>query len=56
MNETAGAIPGHGLHHVRKMVFNQAFRHAQHLGQLVGGESGAGQEIDDPLARGAFGG
>lgn len=40
---------------MRQVFFDLPLGNAQHLRQLMGGESSAGQEINNPLARGAFG-
>lgn len=37
------------------MVLDLPLGNAEHLGQLVRGQPGAGEQVDDPLARGPFG-
>ena len=39
-----------GLHDMRQMLFHLSFGNAEHLGQLVGRQPGAGQKLDDALA------
>ena len=39
-----------------QMVFDEAFGKAEHLGQLVGCEPGAGEQINQALPRGALDG
>lgn len=40
---------------MRQVFLDLALRNPQHLRQLMGRESSTGQEVDDPLARGALG-
>ena len=54
-DEAAGAITRERFGHVVQMVFDAPLRDAEHLGQLVGRQPGAGEEVDDALAGRAFG-
>lgn len=53
-DEAAGAVPCDRLGDVVEMVFDLAFRNAEHLRQLIWRQPGVGQELDDALARRAF--
>lgn len=44
-----------GFDHMRQVFLDLPLSNAQHLRQLMGGESSAGQEMNDPLARGTLG-
>ena len=49
-NESFLSIPRDGLHDVREVVFHLSLRNPEELGELVGGQTGAGQESDQALA------
>lgn len=50
-DKPAAAIMYERFGDVKQMVFDLPLRNAEHLRQLVGGQSGADQQIDEALAR-----
>ncbi len=48
-------VPRQAFDDMGKVLFDLAFGDAEHLGQLVRGEPGSGQQLDHALADRAFG-
>lgn len=53
--ESLCAVPRERLDHMRKMFFNQPFRNACHLCQLIRRQPRADQQLDNTLADSTFG-